>query len=229
MKQFSEERRSDIEETAKFVKTVSSNLKKEVEKDLLRLIEDFDVLRKSLEDNSLKKLDKKEFNDYKTKIVLQLDEKVDLLEVQNALNASQSDISARFIEYKDEIKTLIRNHENEIFNLLNKKANLNDVNVALNSKADNSIIQNILNSKIGAGDFENIAKTIDKILKEIDEKVGVRDFTQRFSETIGGIEELQRDIMLKANIKDVCTLLDTKSSKLFLNLFLFFLLKNKLI
>lgn len=226
MKQFSEERRSDIEETAKFVKSVSSNLKKEIEKDLVRLIEDFDVLRKSVDENTLKKLDKKEFNDYKTKIVLQIDEKVDLLEVQNALNASQSDISARFIEYKDEIKTLIRNHENEMFNLLNKKANLSDVNVALNSKADNSIIQNILNSKIGAGDFENIAKTIDKILKEIDEKVGIREFTQRFSEAIGGIEELQRDIMLKANIKDVCTLLDTKSSKLFLNIYIIFYRKK---
>lgn len=29
------------------------------------------------------------------------------------------------------------------------------------------------------------------------------------------LEEMQKDLLLKANIKDVCTLLDTKSSKIF--------------
>ena len=137
LKLLMEDRQNDIEETAKFVKQLTSNTRKDLEKDLIKLLEDFESLRKTLEELLNKKLDKKEFVDFRGKWSNELDQKVDLSEVQNALNASQSDISSRFIEFKEEIKTVIRGHENEIFGLMNKKANISDVNSALSTKADN--------------------------------------------------------------------------------------------
>lgn len=103
------------------------------------------------------------FSEFKARVLAALDEKVDLSEVQTALNSSQSDLSARFQEYKEDIKALFRTHEADCFALLNKKANLTDVNAALAAKADNGVVQNILNSKVGSGEFENLRKILEEI------------------------------------------------------------------
>ena len=43
--------------------------------------------------------------------------------------------------------------------------------------------------------------------------MGINDFETSFINTRKIVEELQRDVLLKANIKDVCILLDTKASQ----------------
>lgn len=207
-----EDRQNDIEETAKYVKQMTATTKKDIEKDLIKLLEDFEGLRRSMEEMLNKKLEKKDFLDFRNKLSNELEQKVDLSEVQAALNTSQSDISSRFVEFKEEIKTLIRGHENEVFSLMNKKANISDVNAALNAKADNNLVQSLMNHKLNISEFEDIRKLVEKLAHEIDEKPNVRDYDKQINNLQSQLNEVIKDILLKANIKDVCTLLDTKSS-----------------
>jgi len=208
-----EDRQNDIEETAKFVKQLTANTRKDLEKDLIKLLEDFENLRRNMEELLNKKLEKKEFVEFRAKFGNELEQKVDLSEVQNALNSSQSDISSRFIEFKEEIKTIFRGHENEIFGLMNKKANISDVNSALTTKADNNLVQNLINQKLNIGEFEDIRKLVERMAREIDEKLSLRDYEKQVNGLQAQVNDLLKESLLKANIKDVCTLLDTKSSK----------------
>lgn len=208
-----EDRQNDIEETAKFVKQLIANSRKDMEKDLIKLLEDFENLRKTMEELLSKKLDKKELIDFKGKIGKDLEQKVDLTEVQAALNSSQSDISSRFIEFKEEIKTIIRGHENEIFSLMNKKANVSDVNSALSTKADSNLVQSLMNQKLNLSEFEDIRKLVERLGKDVDEKPNLRDYEKQMNILQNQMNDLIKELLLKANIKDVCTLLDTKSSK----------------
>lgn len=72
MKNFSDERTNDIEETAKFVRNVNLNTKKELEGEFEKVIEDIDALRKNLEENIARKLDKKEYFDTRAKLIAQV-------------------------------------------------------------------------------------------------------------------------------------------------------------
>lgn len=72
-------------------------------------------------------MEKQEFLEVKAKLLSQMEDKVDIMEVQNALNTSQADVSARFLEFKEDVKTLFKNQEVEVLGALNKKANTADV------------------------------------------------------------------------------------------------------
>ena len=207
-----EDRQNDIEETAKFVKQLTANTRKDMEKDLIKLLEDFENMRKTMEELLSKKLDKKELIEFRGKVSKDLEQKVDLSEVQAALNSSQSDISSRFIEFKEEIKTVIRGHENEIFGLMNKKANVSDVNSALSTKADSNLVQSLINQKLNISEYDEIRKLVERIGKDVDEKPNLRDYEKQMTILQSTIGDMSKDLLLKANIKDVCTLLDTKSS-----------------
>ena len=134
-------------------------------------------------------------------------------EVQAALNACQADISSRFVEYKEEIRNTLRQLEGELFMVINKKANLSDMDVALNSKADAQLMQNLIHQKINVNDFEEIRRALEKQWIELDEKLSVKEFDNNVLHTKQAMDLIQKDLILKANIKDVCTLIDTKASK----------------
>jgi len=95
---------------------------------------------------------------------------------------------------------------------MSKKANLADVNSALINKADTSMIHGLLSQKIGSLDFDEMKRKLEYALTTLDEKSNQRDFDHQVSNLRKHVDELQKDILLKANIKDVCTLLDTKSN-----------------
>ena len=116
------------------------------------------------------------------------------------------------MEYKEEVKNAIRNQETELFNLLGRKANLSDLNTALAAKADNSIVQSLINQKISINEFDDIRKLVEKLCRELEEKVNFKEFDSQTNFSRSTLEDLQKEVLLKANIKDVCTLLDTKAS-----------------
>jgi hypothetical protein len=212
LKTILEERRNDIEETAKFVKNISNATKKEVQGITDRLFSELDEIRKAVEDLITRKVEKKEWAEIKAKLVTELEGKVDLVEVQNALNTCQADISARFSEYREEVKNMVRSHENEIYTMLSKKANLADMNTALANKADVSTVHALLGQKTSNLEYEDLKRKLDQFVHLVEDKVSFRDFETQHTHIKRILDDIQKELILKANIKDVCTLLDAKSS-----------------
>ena len=68
-------------------------------------------------------------------------------------------------------------------------------------------VQELLTTKVNISDFEDTMKRIEKPLKS-PRKTGM-------SFQDGDLEIIKKELMLKANVKDVVTLLDTKASILF--------------
>ncbi|KAL4493978.1 hypothetical protein ABPG72_021995 [Tetrahymena utriculariae] len=212
IKSVNEERRNDQEQMQNFNKGLLANYKKEIQKEIQYLLDDLETLKKEFNENFLLKLDKNEFIDFRVKVLNSLEEKTDLMEVQNALNACQSDISQRFLELKDEIKNYIGENEANLLQILDKKANFVDVQQALSQKADNTNVLNLLATKVSSQEIEDMRKMVEKVFRECEDKVNLKDFDHFANQANLAIEELQRDMLLKSNIKDVCTLLDAKSN-----------------
>jgi len=166
--------RNDREQTMNFTKEISGTIKKEINQAADKFADDVQTLRKDIGELHSKKLDKKEWNEAKSKILAQLDGKVDLLEVQDALNTCQADLSSRFIEYKEEIKNLIRNHDGDIYSLLSKKANISDINSILANKADSNTVNAVLSQKVDSQEIDEIRRKVDIVMKSNNEKASSR-------------------------------------------------------
>lgn len=166
--------RNDIEQTRGVVKDLSSTMRKEINASSEKVHDEVQNIRKEINEIYGKKLDKKEWNEARTKLLAQLDGKVDLLEVQDALNTCQSDLSSRFIEYKDEIKNLIRNHDSDIYGLLSKKANISDINSILANKADTNTVNAQIAQKAGVQEIDDLKRKLDVIVRSNTEKAFVR-------------------------------------------------------
>ena len=57
---------------------------------------------------------------------------------------------------------------------------------------------------------------------EIEDRLPLKDFENYINTNRNALDLMQKDILLKANIKDICTLLDTKAGNL-IYFILFFL------
>lgn len=82
LKQVQDERKKDVEETADFIKQIINNGKSEQQKELQNTLSDMERLRRDMTD----KCNINELLELKSKIYAQLEGKVELKEVQQALN-----------------------------------------------------------------------------------------------------------------------------------------------
>lgn len=149
------------------------NVKRELLTHNEKMAEEIDNLRQQLDEEFNKKIDKAEYIEFKATQMKLLEQKTDLTEVQSALNACQSDIFNRFLEYKEEIKGSTRAHENEIFNLLSKKANLTDIHKALKSKISQEDLTKLIQKKASLQEIIDLEKKLDAAIDFIDKKVNL--------------------------------------------------------
>ncbi|EGR31387.1 hypothetical protein IMG5_110920 [Ichthyophthirius multifiliis] len=161
---------------------------------------------------SLQKLEKSEFLEALSNQNKILDQKTDISEVQNALNQCQQDMSERFLEFQEEIKGIILQNMNENVEILDKKANLCDVQLLLKEKADLNTIQALVSTKVSAQEVEDLRIKSEKAYKECENKLNSKHFEQIIKLLQGQIEQMQKDLLQKGNIKDFCAILDTKTS-----------------
>lgn len=164
------DRRNDIEETATFVKSMTATTKKEIQIEVDKIEEDLERVKKVIEDISTRKIDKKDLSELQKKLSAVVESKVELNEVQSVINTSQEEVSKRFFEFKEEIKSLLRENENEVLSLLNSKANIADVNAALNTKADTAIIQNLMEQKPNVSELEEVHQKLASLYGAFEEK-----------------------------------------------------------
>lgn len=94
-----EERRRDVEETAEFVKQVIGAGKLEWQKETSRLTVEVDRVKRECQD----KANANEVAEMLAKITTTLESKVDLREVQQALNECQTDIKDQLLEFRQQV------------------------------------------------------------------------------------------------------------------------------
>lgn len=186
---------------------VSSEIAQEVDK-IYTSLEDF---TRQLEEINALKLDRNDFSKMSEKNTAALNDKVDLSEVQQALNVCQADISARFLELKEEIKMKIRSVETELMSVLSKKASLTDMSDAFGAnQKDGRLRENMAQRQ---RDVEVLTLSLEKLTAELEQRLSLAEFDNHVLQTKKALDVIQSDMSAKANIKDVCALLDTKASK----------------
>ena len=166
LKQIQEDRKKDVEETADFIKQIINQGKQEQQKDLQMTISDFERLRREMAD----KCNVTELFDFKQKMQSSLDKKVDLKEVQEALNQCQKEITTQLGDFKRNLKSDVGQVENDLNKMIERKANVLDVQDALSQKADLVIVENCVPRE----EFQEIIDKSERMSEELLTKVDSR-------------------------------------------------------
>ena len=88
----------------------------------------------------------------------------------------------------------------------------NELREALSEKADNSQISRLLSSKMNLEELVKLRSETESALADMRGKALKSDLESHIASTKIAIEELSKELLSKAYIKDICTLLDTKAS-----------------
>lgn len=87
---------------------------------------------------------------------------------------------------------------------------ITELNRALDDKADMETIHEINAQKASQSEIEQIRKLIDRLAFEVEGKPSFKDIDQMASNHRSLIEEIHKELVLKASIKDTSALLDQK-------------------
>lgn len=132
-----DERKKDVEETAEFINQLIETNKTEQMQEVQRLYQDMSHLKHEL----VERVPKNELQETKTNLLGQLQGKVELNEVQTALNECQEDIVQQLDEFKVSIQNEMRQMRGETDKSLDCKADALDVQQQLEQKADLRLIR----------------------------------------------------------------------------------------
>jgi hypothetical protein len=131
-----------------------------------------------------------------------------------------------------EVKAALVASQQEIVAVLNQKAYKADVNRSLQLKADSAWAEGALEGKLGTeeaarllgakADAAAVERDIAHFAQNVAGKVAGEELAQLRQSVLrlgddaeawrGPVEELRKEVVLKVNIKDVCTLLDMKAN-----------------
>ena len=206
IRQLQEERKRDIEETADFIKEVMENNKQEFNRDLQNVRADLDKARNDIVD----RCSMQEVLSIKQSLMASLDSKVDVKEVQNALNECQQDLAEQLTSYKTKTTESLKNMEVSLNRIIDRKVDHKDLKQVVESKADrNEVVDKYAEKQ----EFIELREQSAELLRTVQTKVTKEHFDQYEKNIEQNINEILKQLGRKSSIKDVCALLDMKSSK----------------
>lgn len=206
LRHFTNERKRDIDETADFVKVIIDQQKKEVKSELSKLRLDYDTIKKEVID----RCSIQEMMSIKQSLTSHIDSKVDIKEVQGALNDCQSDLAEQLTEFKSKISEKIKNQEISLSRIIERKVDHKDLQMVIDSKADN---KEVFEKFAFKQEHDMLQQQTSDLMQLIDQKLDKESFVS-FDKTLEDkLKDVVKQLGRKSNIKDVCALLDMKSSK----------------
>ena len=193
-------------------KDIVSNFSYELQQARSEFNRELGKIQKNYEDLKNEKAGKDEYKDTFTKLVQKLSAKADISDFEKGLNKSQKELMSSFQTIRDDYKIYFTKLENQMSAKYDQLITRNELREALSEKADNSQISRLLSSKMNLEELVKLRSETESALADMRGKALKSDLESHIASTKIAIEELSKELLSKAYIKDICTLLDTKAS-----------------
>jgi hypothetical protein len=136
--------------------------------------------------------------------------KANIEDLDNLLRSIEINLLAKYTE-KSNLNYILKTIETEIYNEINKKVDYTEIKVLMESKMDINLMNTYLTLKVNQKDFDSLKSQNDQIVKEIRGKLPIEVFNKYLNETKLTLEEMQKDLVLKADFNDMHSILKNKS------------------
>ena len=193
-------------------KETTSNFARELEDTQAQFKGEILRVLKSIEELSESKADREEYRDSVQGVLKRLGGKADISDFDKSLQKSQKELVSSFQTIRDDYKIHFTKLENQMSAKFDQLITRSELRTALSEKADSSQLTRLISSKMNLEDLMKLKIELDSALSEIRNKSSKSDLEAHIASTKIAIEELSKELLGKAYVKDVCTLLDMKAS-----------------
>jgi len=204
--------RREQDDQAKYIKSLNSSLKFELNTDLTTLRDQVDALTKGLTTLSKDRASVSDLGEVKNTLLAALSARASADTVHSSISEAKADLGSTVQSLREETKQRISRLENELLEAMEKKAGIELIQGSLEDKADSAMVTRLCGLKASVEDFEDLRRTVDAVRVDMQRRASQTDLELHVAHTRSALEEAAKDIVMKANIKDVCTLLDMKAS-----------------
>ena len=203
------------DELVRYIKGLHDNVKGELGVEQESILGELKDLKKRVEFINRDKLSVEEARSNFSEHAKVIKMKADLDEVQSSLNAFHADSAAKMIDLKDELLNALKNQNLALMEQLNKKPNAIDLKKQLAAKVDNDNVEQILDNYLKSIEFDGL---VDQ-LRQVHEKVEAKADSPGESDTLvpllkEEIGDIRKQLIEKASIQEVYSVLDKKCSRL---------------
>ncbi len=138
--------------------------------------------------------------------------KAEKTEIQQAVAQMMSEQTQKGFDLRQEVFKKITDIQGLVSGSISKKVGYEEFTESLSQKVDSSTFRTTLDQKVNFSDLDNLRKHLDTLTKDLESKATFREVEQHAHFTKTLFEDFNKEIMLKANIKDLIPLLDTKAN-----------------
>ena len=200
------------EENIKFCKSLCDDYNTELSNQIHLLSEEVEKNQSYIREVSNEKVSKDELNQVQVNLSKWVKEKANQSELEKAVCALQKDYTKNNQELGSDFKTKLYKLESEILNKTDQKVSYSELHSYLSEKADITQINRLLSSKASQDEVNEVKKAQEKLFGELKVRAGKEELEKHIDSTKNALEEVGKDILLKASIKDVCSLMDQKAN-----------------
>lgn len=155
-----------------------------------------------------------EMNSMIAKLASKLNSKADSKSIYESLDIYQKDISTSINALKEEIAYRSKDLEREILTQIKFKADKNYVDSVAENKVDKAQVIKLIEAKASEEDIRSVYARLEDMQKEIYKVSAGQDMSLVIGRLERSVDDIGKELLLKASIKDICALLDMKASKI---------------
>lgn len=130
--------------------------------------------------------------------------------MENLYKNIQKDLYDKSEETRLDFNQILKSFEQDIYRKLEKKAEISEVNNLTSMKTELNQALVILQNKVNISEYEILKLTLEKVSKDLNEKIDYEKFDNFINEIRISMDDIQKDLMVKANIKEILNLLKNK-------------------
>ncbi|CAG9312921.1 unnamed protein product [Blepharisma stoltei] len=205
MIKISEERKKDSDEPKKLMRREAASIKSEIKKDIDAIVDKVNELE-------AQKIGKSDIATLERAITSIKESKVDVGTYNEVIMKNKKEIFMYIEDLEDQIKDNLLKLESDFERSLDNKVSLSELHKVLEPKVDSSIFNKFLAQKAEQEEIDKIMTNLEHLQVEVQRKCNSCDLAAHVSSTKLALEEVARDMLVKSNIKDMCTLLDMKAN-----------------
>jgi hypothetical protein len=153
-----------------------------------------------------------EMNSMIAKLASKLNSKADSKSIYESLDIYQKDISTNINALKEEIAYRSKDLEREILTQIKFKADKNYVDSVAENKVDKAQVIKLIEPKASEEDIRSVYARLEDMQKEIYKVSAGQDMSLIIGRLERSVDDIGKELLLKASIKDICALLDMKAS-----------------
>ncbi|EAR92032.3 hypothetical protein TTHERM_00105270 (macronuclear) [Tetrahymena thermophila SB210] len=197
------------QDTSTALRAQSSKIFSQYQNQVNNLLEQIESFKISVEELLQKKVDKSEVIELKQSLYEQFESKNDFTEFANRLS---NDFLSKLVQVKEDIFQSIHQIELEFKESISMKADFKEYQKTVSSKINLNQAEQLIQKMFAEYEVEVMRQLINNLVSETDAKLNRSDFDENIKSIKDTFDRMQKDILLKANIKDVISIVDTKAS-----------------